>query len=87
MHAIGRDVSSHSKSPGKFVPDMWKSNPNVIPEFESLKQQDSGTKIINQRKAQQLMKQFSLKTADGRLGNTGISLKRHTTPGLFILQK
>ena len=74
MHAIGRDVSSHSKSPGKFVPDMWKSNPNAIQEFESLKQQDSGTKIINQRKAKQLMKQFNLKTADG-------------TPGLYTLTK
>lgn len=87
MHAIGRDVSSHSKSPGKFVPDMWKTNPNAVPEFESLKQQDHGTKLINQRKARQLMKQFNLKSADGTLGNTGISIKSHTTPGMFVLQK
>lgn len=87
MHAIGRDASSHSKTPGKFVPDMWKSDPSAVQEFEALKKMNTGTKVINRMKATQLMKMFNLKTAEGKLGNTGISIGPHTNPGSYTLQK
>ena len=54
MHPVGLDPSSHSKSPGKFVPDMWKSDNDVVPEFEALKKAPGGKKLINHKKAAKL---------------------------------
>ncbi len=87
MHPIGRDPISHSKSPGKFVPDMWKTDNNTVNEFEELKNLPNGKKIITLKKALKLRKQFSLK-GDGKLGNTNINMiQSPDNPNFFILQK
>lgn len=87
MHPIGRDPSSHSKTPGKFVPDMWKTKGDTVDEFESLKQANTGQRLINHIKAAKLKKKFPLKQ-NGMLGNTGIMLVQHSTnPNLFIIKK
>jgi hypothetical protein len=87
MHPIGRDPMSHSKTPGKFVPDMWKTKNDTVEEFESLKQSAQGQRLINHVKAAKLKIKFPLKS-DGMLGNTGISLTQHpANPNLFIIKK
>jgi len=87
MHPIGRDPISHPKSPGKFVPDMWRADNNSVPEFEVLKKAPSGKKIINHKKAAKLRTKFPIKK-DGKLGNTGISMiQSPNDPKVFILQK
>jgi len=87
MHPVGRDPLSHPKSPGKFVPDMWKTDNDVVPEFEALKNTSTGKKLINQKKAAKLRVKFPLKK-DGKLGNTGISMTQSPNdPNVFILQK
>lgn len=87
MHPIGRDPMSHPKTPGKFVPDMWKSDNDVVPEFESLKKTQTGKKIINHKKAAKLRIKFPLKK-DGKLGNTGITMSQSpNNPKVYILQK
>ncbi len=87
MHPIGLDPSSHPKSPGKFVPDMWKSDNNTVQEFEQLKKMNRGVKTINAAKAQKLKSLFKL-YGSGKLGNTGISLLPHPSNNQqFILQK
>ena len=88
MHPIGRDPSSHPKSPGKFVPDMWRSNNNTVNEFEYLKNVESGVKTINKAKADKLCKQFSITSMPGTLGNTGITIAPHPSSSLsFMLKK
>jgi hypothetical protein len=87
MHPIGRDPMSHPKTPGKFVPDMWKSDNDAVPEFEALKKASSGKKLINYKKAAKLRTKFPLKK-DGKLGNTGISMVQSPNDSkVFILQK
>ena len=87
MHPIGRDPMSHPKTPGKFVPDMWKSDGDVVPEFEALKKAASGRRLINSKKAGKLKTKFPLKK-DGKLGNTGITMTQsQNKPGTYILQK
>jgi len=81
------DVSSHTKTGGKTVPEYCKSDNNAVQEFEALKNMNSGVKVINQVKAQQLKQQFNLKDFNSTLGNTKISIAPHTTPGLYILRK
>lgn len=81
------DVSTHSRTGGKAVPDMWKSDNNAVQEFEQLKKMQSGQKIINAAKANKLRKQFPVKDT-GMLGNTGIQLTQHPSqPNSFILIK
>lgn len=87
MHPLGRDPISHPQSPGKFVPDMWRTDSDVVPEFEALKKMTTGKKVINNKKAAKLRTKFPLKK-DGKLGNTGISMtKNPANPTTFILQK
>ncbi len=87
MHPVGRDPISHPNTPGKFVPDMWKTDNDSIEEFESLKNVSSGEKIINHVKAAKLRVKFPLKK-DGKLGNTGITMTQsQSDPKVFILKK
>jgi hypothetical protein len=87
MHPIGRDPISHPQTPGKFVPDMWKTDNDVVPEFEALKKSPGGQKLINKKKAAKLRTKFPLKK-DGKLGNTGISMVQNPgNPQTYILQK
>lgn len=87
MHPVGRDPISHPQTPGKFVPDMWKSDNNAVEEFESLKKAPSGQKLINYKKAAKLRTKFPLQK-DGKLGNTGISMVQNPNdPKTYILQK
>ena len=81
------DVATHSASGGKTVPEYCKADNNAVQEFESLKKQNSGVKYINRIKASKLANSFNLKNMSGKLGNTGISLRPHTTPNMYILQK
>ncbi len=87
MHPVGRDPMSYPKTPGKFVPDMWKTDNDAVQEFESLKRAPSGKKLINYKKAAKLRIKFPLKH-DGKLGNTGITMYQNPNdPKTFILQK
>jgi hypothetical protein len=81
------DVSTHSATGGKTVPEYCKSNNNGVQEFEALKAMNRGTKTINLAKARKLKDQFNLKEFKGTLGNTGIHLAPHHEPGFFILTK
>jgi hypothetical protein len=84
---LGPDVSTHSATGGKFVPQMWKANNNSVQEYEALKRMESGEKIINSAKAAALKKLHPV-SQEGKLGNTGISLLPHPTQqGSFILKK
>jgi len=87
MADIIPDVSTHSATGGKTVPEYCKHDNNAVQEFESLKKMNSGAKIITAAKAQKLKDQFKLSNLPGTLGNTGISLTPHSKPGFFVLTK
>jgi len=76
-----------SKHSGDVVPVSHRSNNNAVQEFEQLKRMNSGMKVIGALKAKQLFKQFNSTRGDGKLGNTGITIKPHTKPGFFLLKK
>jgi hypothetical protein len=87
MADIIPDVSTHSATGGKTVPEYCKSNNNAVQEFEALKRMNSGTKTITLLKARKLKDQFKLSDFRGNLGNTGIFLAPHHEPGFFTLTK
>lgn len=85
MHPIGRDVSSHPQSPGKFVPDMHKTV-KENPKLKVLKTKDSGRFVLNDKEISDIEKEFPPLKYDPkkpkRIGNTGITLKFD-----YLLQK
>jgi len=87
MADIIPDVSTHSASGGKTVPEYCKTDNNAVQEFETLKTMPHGTKTINLAKARKLKDQFNLSDFKGALGNTGIHLAPHHEPGFFTLTK
>lgn len=87
MANIIPDVSTHSASGGKTVPEYCKADNNAVQEFETLKGMPKGTKTINLAKARKLGQQFNLSELKGTLGNTGIHMAPHHEPGFFILTK
>lgn len=84
---VSNATSIDMKHTSKIVPDCHKSNNNTVQEFESLKRQASGVKVINSNKAQKLRQQFNLKKQEGVLGNTGITIHPHVQKGFYVLKK
>ena len=88
MANIIPDVSTHSATGGKTVPEYCKSDNNTVEEFEQLKRPGiKGPKTINLAKARKLKDQFNLSDFKGTLGNTGIHMAPHHEPGFFTLTK
>lgn len=89
MNPIGRDVSSHSKHPGRFVPHMHrtiKKNQKV----ESLLNKPSGRIVLNVHDIAEIEKEFNLnfdQQAPKKLGNTGITIKFDPILYKAILEK
>jgi len=89
MNPIGRDVSSHSKHPGRFVPHMhrtMKKNQKV----ESLLNRPSGKMVLNVHDITEIEKEFNLnfdQQAPKKLGNTGITIKFDPVLYKAILEK
>ena len=89
MNPIGRDVSSHSKHPGRFVPHMhrtMKKNQKV----ESLLNRPSGKRVLNVHDIAEIEKEFNLnfdQQAPKKLGNTGITIKFDPVLYKAILEK
>jgi hypothetical protein len=89
MNPIGRDASSHSKHPGRFVPHMHrtvKKNQKV----ESLLNKPSGKMVLNVQDIAEIEKEFNLnfdQQAPKKLGNTGITIKFDPILYKAILEK
>ena len=76
MHPIGRDVSSHPKHPGRFVPHIHRTKIENV-KFKKLKDNNSKKEILNHNDIQQLKKLYSFNLNPNKpvkLGNTGISI-------------
>ncbi len=89
MNPVGRDVSSHSKHPGRFVPHMhrtMKKNQKV----ESLLNKPSGRIVLNVQDIAEVEKEFNLNfdvQSPKKLGNTGITIKFDPVLYKAILEK
>lgn len=84
------DVSTHTATGGKTVPEYCKADNNEVQAFVSLSNPGitTGEKIITKLEASKLMKKFNITTGSGKLGNTGIHIGPHPTkPGVYILRK
>jgi hypothetical protein len=84
---VNNTTNPDMKHSNDVVPVSHRADNNNVQEFEILKKQPRGTKVINRAKALKLTQQFNLKGYTGTLGNTGISMQPHQTAGLYILQK
>jgi|APGre2960657505_1045072.scaffolds.fasta_scaffold03331_6 hypothetical protein len=87
MHPIGRDVSSHSKHPGRFVPHMHRTKMENI-KLMKIKKGTSRREILNKSDIRQLkaVYKFALNAKkEVKLGNTGITIKWHK--GNFFLMR
>ena len=79
----------NTKRPHETVPVMHRTKKDIY-KFKILKKMQSGTKIITNREAQELMKRFNVKFSTdsiATLGNTGISLYKNPSGEGYILQK
>lgn len=77
MHPVGRDVSSHPKHPGRFVPHMHRTE-NKNQKVASLLSKPSGKYALNDREIAQIEGEFHFKfdkDKPKKLGNTGVTVK------------
>ena len=77
MHPVGRDASSHSKHPGRFVPHMHRTK-NKNQKVASLLSKPSGKYALNDRELAQIEGEFHFKfdrDKPKKLGNTGVEVK------------
>jgi len=89
MNPIGRDVSSHSKHPGRFVPHMHRTI-NKNQKVEGLLLKTNGRAVLNDAEIKQIEDEFGVKyssTTPKKLGNTGISLRFDPTLNKAVLEK
>lgn len=89
MHPILRDVSSHSKHPGRVVPHMHRAKVNNN-KVERLKKVNTGRYTINKNDLVQIEKEYNLKydlKTPKALGNTGIILKHDPVLGVPVIEK
>jgi hypothetical protein len=89
MNPMLRDVSSHSKHPGRVVPHMHrtvKSNQKV----ESLKNRNNGRFVCNDNDVREIESEFNLQLDRAKaksLGNTGITLRFDPVLNAAVLEK
>ncbi len=77
MHAVGRDASSHSKHPGRFVPHMHRTKHNNQ-KVQSLLNKPSGKYTLNIKELAQIEGEFHFKfdrDKPKKLGNTGVEVR------------
>jgi hypothetical protein len=90
MHPIGRDVSSHPQTPGKFVPDMHQTK-HTNQKVTLLKNKQSGKITLTNKDVQQIEKEFAPLKFDPnkpkKLGNTGIIIKFDININKPVLEK
>jgi hypothetical protein len=90
MHPIGRDVSSHSQSPGKFVPDMHRTV-HKNQKLSSLMTQQTGKTVLSKKDIAQIESEFPPLRYDPskpkKIGNTGVTLKFDSLMNRPIIEK
>lgn len=90
MHPIGRDVSSHPQSPGKFVPDMHRTV-HKNQKLNSLLNQQSGRIVLSNRDIAQIEGEFPPLKYDPskpkKIGNTGVTLRFDTAINRPVIEK
>ena len=76
MHPVGRDVSSHPKHPGRFVPHMHRAKLENV-KLKRLKEGNSRKEILTRADIKELkdVYKFALNANHPvKLGNTGITI-------------
>jgi hypothetical protein len=90
MHPIGRDVSSHPLTPGKFVPDMHRTI-HKNQKLNNLMKQQTGKVVLSKKDIAQIEQEFPPLRFDPskpkKIGNTGVTLKFDASMNRPIIEK